>query len=159
MFSEYLEGSGSYKALELRAAVGASLSGCELATYYNGATSPSTLALDGVIGATGVYVLCSSSLASVAGVRCDRSTNLSFNGNDAVSLVCDGLTLDVIGQIGFDPGVAWSTGDVSTANQTLRRRCGVEQGDSDGSEAFDPSREWVALPADTFDGLGDPACD
>ncbi len=157
MFSEYVEGSGSYKALELRGVPATALIGCQLATYSNGSSSPNTLALDGSIGASGVYVLCSSALAN-AGAACDRSTNLSFNGNDAVALVCDGMSLDVIGQIGFDPGTAWTGVDTSTANQTLRRRCGVNVGDADGTDAFDPALEWAALPADTFDGLGDPTC-
>ena len=59
----------------------------------------------------------------------------------------------MIGQIGFDPGTEWGTG-ISTADNTLRRdpiRC---VGDSDGSDAFDPSVEWDGLPLDTFDGLG-----
>lgn len=158
-FSEYVEGSGKYKALEIAGPPGTPLSGCEIATYSNGATVPGTLALDAVLGAAGAYVLCSSSLADVAGVHCDRSTNLSFNGNDAVALVCDGVTLDVIGEIGVDPGVGWTDGSVSTANSTLRRRCGITPGDADGTGGFDPALEWLASPVDTVDGLGDPACE
>jgi hypothetical protein len=189
-FSEYVEAGGD-KALEIAAVTATSLTGCVLATYSNGSTDDKPLKLDGAVAAGAVYTLCSSKVA--AKVRCDRSTNLSFNGNDAVSLVCDGVTLDVIGQIGFDPGDAWSssadddggasgagaggagaggagtggagTGGVrqtgvpaSTADQTLRRRCGITHGDADGSDRFDPSLEWVALPVDTLDGLGDPTC-
>jgi hypothetical protein len=163
-FSEYVEGSGSYKALELRATPGSELGGCQISTYYNGASTLSststlnTILLEGTVGPAGVYVLCSSSLASQPNVRCDRSTNLGFNGNDAVALACDGVVLDVIGQIGVDPGDGWSNGGASTANQTLRRRCDVNQGDANGSDAFDPTSEWVALPVDTFDGLGSADC-
>jgi hypothetical protein len=157
-FSEYVEGSGSYKALEIRALATTNLLGCELATYSNGSTSPNTIALDAKLHAGAVYVLCTSSLGTSDGVHCDRLTSLSFNGNDAVALECDGVTLDVIGQIGVDPGDAWTNGDTSTANQTLRRRCGIASGDANGTDAFDPSVEWIALPEDTFDGLGDPAC-
>jgi hypothetical protein len=157
-FSEYVEGTGSYKALEIRGAAGTDLDGCELATYSNGAATPKTLVLGGALGMSGVYVLCSSAVGSVAGVACDRSTSLGFNGNDAVALACGGATLDVIGQIGVDPGKAWTGGDASTADQTLRRRCSVSHGDRNGADAFDPSLEWVSLPADTLDGLGDPTC-
>ena len=157
-FSEYVEGSSKYKALEIRGLAGTSLGGCRIETYRDGSLSPNTLSLDALIADTGTYVLCSSSLADVESVRCDRSTNLLFNGNDAVALVCNGATLDVIGQIGVDPGDAWTDGDASTANQTLRRRCGVTSGDPDGSDAFDPANQWVALPVDTVDGLGDGTC-
>src|SRR5689334_7684811 len=97
-----------------------------------------TLKLDGPVAAGAVYTLCSSKLA--AKERCDRATSLAFDGNDAVALVCDGATLDVIGQIGVNPGTSWSSveasaagagnggasgTEASTADQTLRRRCSV----------------------------------
>jgi hypothetical protein len=157
VFSEYVEGSASYKALELYAARAVSLSGCALATYYNGSSSPSRLALEGELAAGAVTVLCSPSLATLLGAVCGRSTSLSFNGNDAVALECGGVTLDAIGVAGFDPGTGWSGGDASTLNQTLRRRCDAGP-DASLSDAFEPSLEWLALPADTFDGLGDPTC-
>ncbi len=184
LFSEYVE-AGADKALEILALATTNLEGCTVETYSNGSSTPrQTLKLAAPLDAGAVYTLCSSKLASK--VVCDRPTNLSFNGNDAIALVCDGATLDVIGQIGVDPGDAWSSTDddnagasgagasgasgagghgaepsgaqSSTADQTLRRRCGVTRGDADGSDRFDPSVEWVALPADTLDGLGDPAC-
>lgn len=157
-FSEYVEGSGSNKALEIQAGTDADLGDCELATYSNGLTTPRTLALSGTLSAGSVYVLCSSAVAGAPGTHCDRSTNLGFNGNDAVALSCLGAVLDVIGELGVDPGEGWTSGDVSTVNTTLRRRCGVEHGDPDGSDPFDPALEWGALPVDTLDGLGDPAC-
>ncbi len=157
-FSEYVEGSSKYKALEIRGPAGTSLSGCRIETYRDGSLSPNTLTLDALVTDTETYVLCSSSLADLASVHCDRSTNLLFNGNDAVALVCNDALLDVIGQIGVDPGDAWTDGDASTANRTLRRRCGVTSGDSDGSDVFDPVDQWVALPVDSVDGLGDGTC-
>ncbi|HTQ05603.1 MAG TPA: hypothetical protein VMI54_17190 [Polyangiaceae bacterium] len=159
-FSEYVE-AGSDKGLEILALETTNLRGCEIATYFNGSTSPQTIALDAPVAAGSVYTLCSAKLA--AKVTCDRTTNLSFNGNDAVALVCDGAILDVIGQIGSDPKEAWSNAgaggaEASTADQTLRRRCGITHGDTDGTDPFDPAVQWVALPAETLDGLGDPAC-
>ena len=44
----------------------------------------------------------------------------------------------MIGQIGFHPGSEWGTGDTSTANNALRRKDNICQGDADGSDAFDP---------------------
>jgi len=159
LFSEYVEGSGSYKALELRATRAVSLSGCVLATYSNGASSTKLkLNLTGELEAGAVTVLCSPSLATLLGSVCGRSTSLGFNGNDAVALECGGVTLDAIGVAGSDPeGGSWNGGEASTLNQTLRRRCGAGP-DADPSDPFDPSLEWLALPTDTFDGLGDPTC-
>jgi hypothetical protein len=152
-----VEGSSSYKALEIGASMDSSLDGCRLLTYSNGSSTGSGLALSAVVPAGTVYTLCSSSLAALIGAACDRATNLSFNGNDALALECDGTTLDVFGQIGFDPGTAWLGQIGSTANATLRRRC-ASSADRDGSDGFDPDVDWLALPVDTFDGLADPAC-
>jgi hypothetical protein len=157
-FSEYVEGSSSYKALELRATTTVSLVGCALATYSNGAESPrNSIALDGTLAAGEVAVLCSSSLATLLGDVCDRTEALDFNGNDAVALDCGGVTLDVLGVVGSDPKTGWSGEGASTLNQTLRRRCGAGP-DANPTDAFDPALEWLALPVDTFDGLGDPSC-
>lgn len=69
-------------------------------------------------------------------------------------LECNAATIDAIGQVGIDPGSAWGTGDTSTANQTIRRNCDVTSGDTNSSDAFDPSLQWEGFPVDTFDGLG-----
>ena len=59
----------------------------------------------------------------------------------------------MIGQIGFHPGSEWGTGDTSTANNALRRKDNICQGDADGSDAFDPATQWQGFPQDMFDGL------
>ncbi len=156
--SEYVEGSGSYKALELFAREDSTLDGCRLLTFSNGAASGAALGLSGPVAGSSVYTLCSSALGEVLGAVCDRTTNLGYNGNDAVALECDGELIDVIGQVGFDPGAAWAGAACTTQNATLRRRCGVEAGDQNGDDAFDPDAEWICLPTDSFDGLGDPTC-
>lgn len=157
-FSEYVEGSASYKALELTAEVASSLDGCQLVTFSNGSAMGASIALAGNVAAGATYTLCSTTLAELLGAACDRATNLSFNGDDAVALVCDGVTLDVIGQIGVDPGTAWTGPSGSTLNATLRRRCDHLAPDPDGADPFDPDVAFTPLPVDTFDGLGDPAC-
>ncbi len=62
--------------------------------------------------------------------------------------------LDVIGQIGFDPGAEWGTGDTSTADNTLRRKPTITAGDPNGADAFDPAVEWDGFATNTFGGLG-----
>jgi hypothetical protein len=157
LFSEYLEGSGSYKALEIYALAASSLEGCELRTYSNGkADAASHLALHGALGAGETQVLCSSSLATAQPAACDRSTNLNFNGDDALELACDDVTLDVFGQVGTDPGTAWGNG--ATVDHTLRRRCSVTEGLHDPIQPFNPESEWLLFAIDTFTGLGEHTC-
>lgn len=154
-FSEYVEGPGSSKALEIYVIQAESLEGCDLLTYFNGGLEPARLALHGAVTTGSAYVLCSSQLAAAEPERCDRSTNLTFNGNDSVALVCAGGVLDVFGQIGFDPGSSW--GDGASVDHTLRRSCSVSRGRVDGSQAFEPAVEWLALPVD-FTDLGQRHC-
>jgi hypothetical protein len=158
-FSEYVEGSSSNKALEVSALRRSVLDGCKVGAYFNGKKEASVIAtLTGSLEAGQVLTLCTSTLKAQLGAVCNQVGNLTFNGNDAVAISCDGKILDVIGQIGVDPGVSWGSGSTTTADHTLRRKCSVMAGDPDGLNAFDPSEEWQALPADTFSGLGSRGC-
>ena len=62
--------------------------------------------------------------------------------------------IDVIGQVGVDPGTEWGTGLTSTMDNTLRRKASIQAGDTNGADAFDPATEWDGFAVDTFDGLG-----
>ena len=95
-----------------------------------------------------MQVLCSSTLATAQPTACDRGTSLIFNGDDALALSCAGQVLDVIGQIGVDPGDSWGLG--ATLDHTLRRRCDVSVGRRDGSTPFEIDAEWLTLGVDTF---------
>ena len=77
-----------------------------------------------------------------------------FNGDDAVVLRKGTTVIDVIGQIGVDPGTEWGTGLTSTADNTLRRKVTIAPATPNGSDAFDPSLEWEGFATDTFGGLG-----
>jgi hypothetical protein len=156
LFTEYVEGSGSFKALEIYALGPSSLEGCELRTFSNGKLEATRLALHGQLAAGEVYVLCTSAMATAEPTRCDRSTSLIFNGDDALALVCSEQTLDVFGQIGTDPGTSW--GDGLTVDHTLRRRCSVLSGRPDGKQPFDPTAEWLTFMTDTFVDLGIRSC-
>lgn len=70
-----------------------------------------------------------------------------------------GAVLDVIGQVGFDPGSEWGSGDTSTRDNTMRRKPAVCQGDTNETDPFDPSLEWDGFPQNTFDGLGTHTAD
>lgn len=62
--------------------------------------------------------------------------------------------LDVIGQIGVNPGTEWGTGDISTADNTIVRKPGICSGDTDGSDPFDPVPYGNGYPDGTTTNLG-----
>jgi len=159
-FSEYLEGSSNNKALEIfngtDAAVDLAASGYAVQMYFNGnSLAGLTLSLHGTVVPGDVFVLAHSGASATILARADQlSGSTFFNGDDAIALVRGGVILDVIGQIGVDPGTAWGSALASTADATLRRRGTVTTGDPDGSDPFDPALEWDSFPIDTIDGLG-----
>lgn len=159
-FSEYIEGSSNNKALEIYNGTGAAVDlaagGYNVQMFFNGsATSGLTVNLTGTAATGDVYVLAQSSASATILAQADQTNGAGwFNGDDAVVLRKGTTVIDVIGQIGFDPGTEWGSGDVSTADNTLRRLASVCAGDPDGSNAFDPAPEWDGFATDTFDGLG-----
>jgi len=159
-FSEYVEGGSNNKAVEIYNAESTTvnLASCVVNVYANGASAPTNdIPLSGTLAAGDVLVVCDDNFVNLG--LCDVTDNGGFwNGDDAIELVCATTTLDVIGQIGFDPGTEWIVGGVSTLNETLRRACTVTSGDSDGSDVFDPSAEWAAFGQDNFADLGVYTC-
>jgi predicted extracellular nuclease len=155
-FSEYVEGSSFYKCIEIFNGTGADvdLSFVDIRLYSNGAASPtSTATLSGTLLVGDVFVVCNPSIATPE-VADLLSGVVNYNGDDAFELVFNGVTVDVIGQIGFDPGTGWGVAPVTTLNATLRRLPNICEGDANGFDAFDPSLEWEGFPIDTLDGLG-----
>ncbi len=157
-FSEYIEGSSYNKALEIYNGTGAAvdLGPYTIEIYFNGsATAGTTIDLTGTIADGDVFVVADDgSDAAILAETDQTSTSNFYNGDDAVALLKDGAAVDVIGQIGADPGDYWGSGDITTKDHTLRRNGMIEAGDTEGSDAFDPATEWDGYAVDTFDGLG-----
>jgi uncharacterized protein len=155
-FSEYIEGSSNNKALEIYNGTGAAVNlasgGYSVQMFFNGsATAGLTINLTGAVADGDVYVIAQSAANSTILAQADQTSSAGwFNGDDAVVLRKGTTVLDVIGQIGTDPGTEW----ISTADNTLHRKANICAGDPDGSNAFDPSVEWDIFGVDTFDGLG-----
>jgi predicted extracellular nuclease len=159
-FSEYIEGSSNNKALEIFNGTGAPINlgagSYNVQMHFNGnPVATLTINLVGTVAPNDVFVLAQS-LADPAILAVADQTNGAgwFNGDDAVVLRRGTTVLDVIGQIGFDPGTEWGTGLASTADNTLRRRPSIFQGDPIGSDAFDPAVEWDGFATNTFGALG-----
>jgi subtilisin-like proprotein convertase family protein len=163
LISEYVEGSSYNKAIEIANLSGssASLDGCQLRVYLNGsATVSRTVDLAGSIAGRGTFVMCHPSASAAVLAKCQLQNGSvgNFNGDDAIDLVCNGAVKDVFGKIGQDPGTAWGSGNTSSADHTLRRKCSVTAGDTSGADAFDPAAQYDGFAKDAFDGLGLYGC-
>lgn len=160
-FSEYVEGSSNNKALEIFNGTGSAIDlgvgGYNVQMFANGSTSAGlTISLAGTVAPGEVFVLAQSSAHASILAQADQTNGAVtwYNGDDAIVLRQGTTILDVIGQIGLDPGTQWGSGLTSTMDNTLRRKATVLAGDSVGDDAFDPSAQWVGYATDTFDGLG-----
>ena len=159
-FSEYIEGTSNNKALEIYNGTGGpidlSVGAYSVQMFFNGSSSAGlTINLTGTVAAGDVYVLAHSSANATILAQADQTNGAGwFNGDDAVVLRRGTTIIDVIGQIGSDPGIEWGAGLTSTADNTLQRKVTIGGGDTNGSNAFDPSVEWNGFPTDTFAGLG-----
>nr|WP_199001795.1 endonuclease [Flavobacterium sp. ASV13] len=151
LFSEYIEGSGNNKALEIANNTGSSvsLSAYSIKKQTNGAGSWSTgLALTGTLTTGSKFVIVNSSMSSAcfstsAANISTTATELTFNGNDAVGLFKNGVLIDIIGT--FNGGTANFAVDV-----TLRRKSTV----TSPSTTFNLSAQWDSFSQDTCNNLG-----
>jgi predicted extracellular nuclease len=161
-FSEYVEGSGNNKALEIYNGTGSPVDlaagGYAVKMFFNGSSAAGlTVSLTGTVAAGDVYVVANSGADAPVLAQADQVNGAGwFNGDDAVELVKGAEVIDSIGQVGTDPGSQWGSGDTSTQDNTLRRKTSVTAGDTNPTDAFDPSVEWNGFPQDDFDGLGLP---
>ncbi|MET0945942.1 MAG: endonuclease [Flavobacterium sp.] len=150
LFSEYIEGSGNNKALEIANNTGSSvsLSAYSIKKQTNGAGSWSTgLALTGTLTTGSKFVIVNSSISSAcfstsAANISTTATELTFNGNDAVGLFKNGVLIDIIGT--FSGGTANFAADV-----TLRRKSTV----TSPSTTFNLSSQWDSYTTDTCNNL------
>ena len=145
-FSEYIEGGGSNKAIEIYNPTSSaiSLTGYEVKLYGNGSTSASnTLTMSGTIPAYGVYVISNSS-SSLSGItsNSDITSNItSFNGNDVLQLENNSVVIDVIGTIGSSSNFA--------ENVTLVRNSSIQQGNTTYTTS-----EWISMAQDVDTMIG-----
>lgn len=153
-FSEYIEGSSNNKALEIYNPTNSAvnLSDYRLHKSVNGGSSVSEFKLNGNVAAGDVYVLVYNQADSVLKLKGDTLTSfINFNGDDAVALLHLNDTIDVIGQIGTDPGNFWPVGTGSTADHTLVRNYYTYEGNTNWASAVN---SWDVYAVDMFDSLG-----
>ncbi|GHC29972.1 extracelullar DNA degradation protein EddB [Kushneria pakistanensis] len=148
LITEYVEGSGYNKAIELtnRGGSDLSLEGFTLSLYSNGNTEANAtldLARYSNLAPGDTLVLANAQADQAMLDRSDATSSvINYNGNDAIVLTnAEGETQDIVGTIGDD---AYFARDV-----TLRR----DESITEGNDRFEAS-QWQEYPQDTFDGLG-----
>lgn len=155
--SEYVEGSGNNKAIEIANITGNTidLSQYNLRRQSNGSGSWSPrYDLSGMLASGDVVVVINgaaddTTILAEADITVPNNGTppfgepLNFNGNDPVGLFKDNALIDIVGV--FDGG----SGNFAQ-NTTLRRKSSV----SGPTTTFDEANEWDSFPIDTVDGLG-----
>lgn len=164
--SEYIEGSSNNKAIELynptTEPIDLETDVYSLELYSNGSSIPTnSLKLSGTIASKETFLLAHGKADPTILNQADITNSfvINFNGDDAIVLKKNGMVIDAIGQIGFDPGTQWGSSKISTLDRTLRRRSNVMMGDTNPNDVFDPSIEWEGFAKDTFDGLNSHSID
>ena len=156
--SEYAEGTSYNKYIEIYNGTGSSvdLSDYDIWKITNGGNWPEySLSLTGTLANNEVYIICSSN-SNVSATILNAADTLwfsaSWNGDDAVGLVKNGVLIDAVGN-GVDPGVAWDVAGVveATRDYTLIRKCSVTHGDTNwiASAGVDSlTSQWLVYPQD-----------
>jgi predicted extracellular nuclease/endonuclease I len=166
LITEYIEGSGSNKAIEITnlgsTDVDLGAGEYKLALYSNGNVDEgNTELLTGILAPNASLVIYNAGadpefiIDPPNGIA---STVTFFNGDDALVLTRAGVIVDSFGRVGEDPGSEWTDAnsvDFSSSNKTLRRLNSVTTGDVVINDAFPgTSNQWLTFDQDTSDGLG-----
>lgn len=154
LISEYIEGSGQNKAIEIFNGTSATvpLNGYTLQKGVNGGALSTMSQLSGLLAPGEVYVVCNGGANAELRAQCDHeSGSVSFNGNDAVALMKGSVTIDVIGQVGQNPGPSWDVDTGSTKDYTLVRKSDITSGSTDWSEG---AAQWDIYEVDNIYYLG-----
>ncbi|MCF8355428.1 MAG: lamin tail domain-containing protein, partial [Melioribacteraceae bacterium] len=167
--SEYLEGSGNNKAIEIYNPqnVTVDLSNYRVTRWNNGGTSTSmdTIRLLHQLSPNDVYVIADSAAEQDILSQADTTSTITFfNGDDYLALQkFDGtnwIDIDVFGEAtGVDPGDAWPVAGTPSATRehTLIRKSNISYGTTDWAESAGTdsvNSQWLVYPQDTFIFLG-----
>lgn len=182
--SEYVEGTGYDKAIEIYNPTTSSISltGYRLERFSNGSATSSSggvLNLSGTIAAGATWVVTNNNTSTpvtspALTAMADQLDNpypapTYMNGNDAIVLYKNTAIVDIFGKTGDAAMVTssgWSdappydgsVGAIWTENHTLVRKTSVMQGIAVNPTQFIVTTEWDSLSVNTFSGLGTHVC-
>jgi len=172
IISEYVEGSGNNKAIELFNNTGGEvdLSDYQIWKIQNGGTWDENTPLDlsGSLADGAVYTIVNSAADAEFLAVAELSNDfLLHSGDDAVGLALDNGSgtfelIDSVGTDGADPGAAWDVAGVveGTKEHTLIRKEAVSEGNTDwtassGTDVDDS--EWIVEYQDYSKNFGAPS--
>lgn len=162
IISEYVEGSSNNKYIELYNGTAGSinLTNYQLQLFANGAAvATTTVTLSGSL-ASGATIVYKNSAATIYGGAATNNAAVGFNGDDAIALykISTASFVDIVGNIGCDPGAAWISGAFTTLDKTIVRNASVCSG-----VTVDPvtvctfptqTTEWTQSNVDIVSNLG-----
>lgn len=165
-FSEYLEGSSNNKAIEIYNGESTPLDLTKLTVnlYSNGSptATESWTGTSGTLDPGNTIILRdpNAALPDITTYAYATSLVTYYNGDDALAIFYDSQMTDVFGDIGNDPGSAWSVAGTAgaTENHTLIRKLSVTKGNitplgSFGTTAEDS--EWIIMDQDYTGNIGE----
>ncbi|SFS78769.1 endonuclease [Lutibacter maritimus] len=145
--SEYIEGSGNNKAIEIANFTGSpiDLSVYSIKKQANGAGAwVNEIVLSGSLANNNVYVIANSGSNTTILAAANRTvagTPMDFNGNDPIGLFKNGVLIDIVGVLNNTANFA--------INTTLRRKSTITAPNTSYTVS-----EWDTFASDTADGLG-----
>ncbi len=177
-FTEYAEGSGFNKYLEIYNGSGSDvdLSAYSLSSCSNGCNTIGqwdypdnvTFAPGTILASGDVYIVYhpDANVDPTIIDEGDQTHQYLSNGDDVYALTLAGATpsnytiVDIIGDMGADPGSGWEVAGVAngTQNHTLVRKEHVISGNADWSAAAGTdalSSEWLVYPSDDYVSVGE----
>lgn len=164
--SEYVEGSGNTKAIEVFNGTGSAVNlatlDYEIVVYFNSSIIPGlALHLTGTVASGDVHLVVYNAADPELLAQADQTMGTPiFNGDDLILLRKSGsVIVDSIGQSGTAPSGGWGTDPTNTMDNTLRRLSSITAGDTNPSDPFDPATEWQGFDTDTVGGLGSHTVD
>ncbi|MFQ3544474.1 lamin tail domain-containing protein [Halobacillus rhizosphaerae] len=135
--SEYIEGSGYNKAVEI---FNGTSSAIDLSAYSLEVSNTGTIDLSGTLASGDVFVAANPNAdSSILNETDTADSKIAFNGDDSVTLLHNGSTIDQVGTSGTTFG----------QDVTLVRNSDV----SSGSSTYQNS-QWTSYARDTFSYLG-----
>ena len=135
--SEYIEGSGYNKAVEI---FNGTSSAIDLSAYSLDVSNTGTINLSGTLASGDVFVAANPNADSSILNEIDTvDSQIAFNGDDSVTLLHNGSTIDQVG----------TSGSTFGQDVTLVRNSDV----STGSSTYE-SNQWTSYARDTFSYLG-----